>query len=583
DAGRPEVQVPDNGIPAEGCEAIRPEMVTLVALSEEELRRIEAAVPRGGANIQDIYPLAPLQEGILFHHLMQAQGDVYVYPLLMSFDSRDRLKRFIESFNQVIARHDILRTAIVWEGLREPVQVVCREARLTLQWLEGDAASAGASVAERLNAHVDPTGYRIDVRRAPMIDAVAAHDAAQQRWLLQLPSHHLISDHTTLELLMDEITSIQQNPDVALPAPVPFRRFVAHARLGVEQAEHEAFFTRMLGDVAQPTMPFGLTDVQCDGSDVDDAQLPIDATLASRLRQQAQRHGVSPATLFHLAWALVLAKATGQDDLVFGTVLFGRMQAGDGAARAMGLCMNMLPVRIKLGALGVAQCVQETHAALAQLMHHEHASLSLAQRCSALPKGAPLFSSLLNYRHSPRRSPESASAWDGIEFVSGQERSNYPVGVSVSDFGDGFALTAQVSRSVGAARVCEHMRAAVAELVEALAVQPQRPALELGERTGSQAGPAAAMLPQAVAAGRKAYEAPRGESEQALAALWVRLLGVRRVGRHDSFFQLGGDSLLSLKLLLGLREQVPGGGPLGLADVMKADSLADLAARCGHS
>ncbi|WP_194274092.1 non-ribosomal peptide synthetase [Variovorax paradoxus] len=576
DTGRPEVQVPDNGIPAQGCEAIRPEMVTLVDLSEAELRRIEAAVPRGAANIQDIYPLAPLQEGILFHHLMQAQGDVYVYPLLMSFDSRDRLERFIESFNQVIARHDILRTAIVWEGLREPVQVVCREARLTLQWLEGDAASAGASAAERLNAHVDPVGYRIDVRRAPMIDAVAAHDAAQQRWLLQLPSHHLISDHTTLELLMDEITSVQQDPAIALPPPVPFRRFVAHARLGVAQAEHEAFFTRMLGDVTQPTTPFGLTDVQCDGSGVDDAQLPIDAALASQLRLQAQRHGVSPATLFHLAWALVLARATGQDDVVFGTVLFGRMQAGEDAGRALGLCMNMLPLRIQLGALGVAQCVQETHAALAQLMHHEHASLSLAQRCSGLPKGAPLFSSLLNYRHSPRRAPEADAAWNGIEFVSGQERSNYPLGVSVSDFGDGFALTAQVSRAVGAARVCELMRSAVAEVVNALALQLQRPARELAAQLALQPEPAA-VVPPLVASGRAAHEAPQGASEHALAALWTELLGVRRVGRHDNFFQLGGDSLLSLKLLLGLRAQVPGGRRLVLADVMKAESLADLA------
>ncbi|KQX86747.1 hypothetical protein ASD34_10375 [Variovorax sp. Root473] len=495
----------------------------------------------------------------------------------MSFDSRDRLERFVESFNRVIARHDILRTAIVWEGLREPVQVVCREAQLTLQWLDGDAASASASVADRLNAHVDPTGYRIDVRRAPMIDAVAAHDAAQQRWLLQLPSHHLISDHTTLELLMDEITAVQKGPDVALRPPVPFRRFVAHARLGVAQAEHEAFFTRMLGDVSQPTTPFGLTDVQCDGSDVDDAQLPIDAALASQLRLQAQRHGVSPATLFHLAWAMVLAKATGQDDVVFGTVLFGRMQAGEDAERALGLCMNMLPLRIRLGTLGVAQCVQETHAALAQLMQHEHASLSLAQRCSALPQGAPLFSSLLNYRHSPRRAPEANAAWNGIEFVSGQERSNYPLGLSVSDFGDGFALSVQVSGSVGAARVCEHMWASVANVANALARQPQRPARELAAQLALQQEPVA-VVPRLASSGRVAHEAPQGVLEHALAALWTELLGVRRVSRHDNFFQLGGDSLLSLKLLLGLRALVPGGRRLVLADVMKAESLADLAA-----
>ncbi|QNK68494.1 non-ribosomal peptide synthetase [Variovorax sp. PAMC26660] len=575
DTGRPQVQVPPNGIPA-GCEAIRAEMVTLVSLDEREIGRIEAAVPGGAANIQDIYPLAPLQEGILFHHLLQTRGDVYVYPLLMSFDSRERLAHFIESFNQVIARHDILRTAIAWEGLSEPVQVVWREARLQLQWLEEDATSAGMDVAERLNARVDPIGYRIDVRRAPMVEAVAAHDAAQKRWLLQLPCHHLISDHTTLELLMDEITSIQQKPQIELPPPVPFRDFVARARLGLSPAEHEDFFKQMLGDVTEPTTPFGLTDVRRDGSDVDDARLALDATLASHLRRQAQRHGVSPATLFHLAWALVLARATGKDDLVFGTVLFGRMQGGEGAERAMGLCMNMLPLRIRLGALSVEQCVRETHAALTQLMHHEHASLSLAQRCSGLPKGAPLFSSLLNYRHSPKRASMGDSDWEGIEFLAGQERSNYPLGLSVSDLGDGFALTAQVSKSVGAARVCEYMQAAVAEVVDALVNRPGQPAREIDVMAGLQVRSAAALPPVA----HKTHEAPKDDAERTLAAIWAQLLGLRRIGRHDNFFQLGGDSLLSLKMMLSLREQLPGSRRLSLADVMQAGTLEALAARC---
>ncbi|MDN6887916.1 condensation domain-containing protein, partial [Variovorax sp. CAN2819] len=578
DQGRAQVQVPPNGIPP-GCEAISAQMVTLVALDEQEIRRIEAAVPGGAANIQDIYPLAPLQEGILFHHLLQTRGDVYVYPLLLSFDSRDRLERFIESFDRVIARHDILRTAIAWEGLREPVQVVWREARLQLQWLEEDEASAGMDVAERLNARVDPIGYRIDVRRAPMVEAVAAHDAANRRWLLQLPCHHLISDHTTLELLMDEIASIQQNPEIKLPSPVPFRDFVARARLGLSTDEHEAFFSRMLGDVTEPTTPFGLTDVRGDGSGIDDARLALDPALASQLRRQAQHHGVSPATLFHLAWALVLSRATGKDDVVFGTVLFGRMQGGEGAERAMGLCMNMLPLRIRLGALSIEQCVREMHAALTQLMHHEHASLTLAQRCSGLPKGAPLFSSLLNYRHSPRRASAGGSDWEGIEFLAGQERSNYPLGLSVSDLGDGFALTAQVSSSVGATRVCEYMRAAVAEVVDALVHRPGQLALEIDVMAGLRVRSPAA-LPPAAPAGRRAHEAPRDDAERTLAAIWAQLLGVRRVGRHDNFFQLGGDSLLSLRMMLALRQQRPGSRRLALSDVMLADTLKELAALC---
>ncbi|GAB3396111.1 hypothetical protein GCM10027514_44320 [Azotobacter armeniacus] len=482
---RREVVVPPNGIPA-GCEAIRPEMLTLIELSAEQIGRIEAAVPGGAANIQDIYPLAPLQEGILFHHLLQSRGDAYVTPHLLSFDSEERLRRFIDSFDQVIARHDILRTAVLWEGLKEPVQVVHRQAPLPLEWLEEDGESVAESAADRLNAHVHPSHYRIDVRQAPMIRAAAMHDAAQGRWLLQLPSHHLVLDHTTLELIVEEIALIQQGRQDELPEPVPFRRFVAQARLGVSPAEHEAFFSKLLGDVEEPTAPFGLLDVQGDGTAVEEVRLPLAAELAMDVRRQAQRHGVTAATLFHLAWALVLARTTGKDDVVFGTVLFGRMQGGEGAERALGLFINTLPIRIRLGARNVEQCLRETHATLTGLLHHEHASLSLAQRCSAVPGGTPLFSALLNYRYSPRAEEEGAHVWEGMEALGGEERTNYPLGISVDDLGEGFELVAQVTRSVGAQRLCDYMRAAIEGLVEALAGRPGQLACELQVMSGQE-------------------------------------------------------------------------------------------------
>ena len=464
------VAVPTNLIPL-NCQAISPEMVTLVELDAEQIACIEAMVPGGASNIQDIYPLAPLQEGILFHHMLEQQGDAYVTPCLLSFDSRERLERFIASFNQVIARHDILRTAVLWEGLKEPVQVVLREAPLQIDWYE---ARGSDGVAEQLNAQVDPRHHRIDVRRAPMVRAVAAQDTAQGRWLLQLPSHHLVLDHTTLELIVEEIALIQQGRETELAEPVPFRRFVAQARLGVSPAEHEAFFKKMLSDVDEPTAPFGLLDVQGDGSQVEEVTLALDASLSARIRQQAKRHGVSAASVFHLAWALVLARTSGKNDVVFGTVLFGRMQGGEGAERALGMFINTLPIRVKLVAKSVLQALRETHASLTDLLHHEHASLSLAQRCSGLPGGTPLFSALLNYRHSLHEDTGPiAGVWEGMETLGGEERTNYPVDMSVDDLGRGFELVGQVKRPVGARRFCEYLQAAVAGIVDALAETPQ--------------------------------------------------------------------------------------------------------------
>ncbi|MTD22525.1 non-ribosomal peptide synthetase, partial [Pseudomonas sp. CCM 7891] len=466
-----EVEIPPNDIPV-GSTQITPSMLSLLSLDQPAIDRIVATVPGGAANVQDIYPLAPLQEGILYHHLTAEQGDPYVLQALFGISSRAHLDEFAQALQSVIERHDILRTSVVWEGLDEAVQVVWREARLALTEISIDPAQGEAT--QQLHERFDPRKYRLDVSQAPLLRLAFAEDIANQRWIAMLLFHHIAIDHAALEVVQQEVQAYVFGQADQLGETLPYRNYVAQARLGVSREQHEVFFRDMLGEVDEPTLPFGLQDVRGDGQDIEEAMQAVDIDLSRRLRTQARLLGVSAASLHHLAWAQVLGRISGRENVVFGTVMLGRMQGGKGVHRALGIFINTLPFRVDMRGQDVRAGVKTTHARLTALLGHEHASLALAQRCSGVPAPTPLFSALLNYRHSTAQavSGQSVQLWEGIDVLSGEERTNYPLILSLDDLGEGFSLSVQSAPGIGAQRICDYMCRALETLVEALEQTP---------------------------------------------------------------------------------------------------------------
>ncbi len=442
-----EVQVPANRIPAD-CRHITSDLLALAELDQTSVDGIVAAIPGGAANVQEIYPLAPLQEGLLYHHLTD-EHDPYQQQALFSFERREQLDAFAQALQQVIDRHDILRTSLAWEALEQPMQVVWRAARLRVEpWREGDRP--------------------LDLRQAPLMALDYAE--APAGWVARLRFHHLVNDATSTTILMQELRAHLLGQQAQLPTPVPYRTVVAQSRSPARQAAHEAFFRELLGDVDEPTLAFGLQERQANRSDTEEAQRALSDDLNLRLRAQARSLGVSAASLFHLAWAQVLSRVAGRDDGVFGTVLLGRLQAGEGADRALGMFINTLPLRLHLAGQNVADALRDTHRQLSALLAHEQASLALAQRCSS---ATPLFNSLLNYRHTDAE--RDLVLVPGIALVSAEDILSYPLMLSVDDTASGFHLKAKAPRKVGAERILDYLETTLINLADALENTPQAP------------------------------------------------------------------------------------------------------------
>jgi amino acid adenylation domain-containing protein len=548
---------------APGSRAITPQMLTLASLTQSEIDRVVRTVPGGAENVQDIYPLAPLQEGILFHHILDPGHDPYLLHMLLAVPSRARLDAVLAALQAVVDRHDILRTAVVWDGLARPVQVVWRKVRLPVHTVALQAqADAEAQMRQRMAGPPEP----MVLERAPLLQVEIAADDTSGRWLMLVRLHHLVSDNVSQVIVLSEIMALLENRG-DLPPAAPYREFVARSLADAGGAGAEAFFRSRLGAIDSPVLMFGIERMHGDGLRVREGRRVVDADLAARLRRQARQQGIGAAVLFHAAWALVVARCSAGADAVFGTVLSGRMRAAEDGRRMVGTFINTLPLRLRLEGHSAVQLVQQVRHELAELLRHETAPLTLAQRCSAVPGAAPLFNAIFNYRHSTLEGRGTFELGQGLSLLDSSERTNYPVTLCVDEEAEAFVLRAQVDTQVGPERLLDSLHTALAALATALDSDPQRDALDLEvlpavelQALRDLAGTGRAMAARPDVQLHRLFEAQAARRPDAVAvccgarALTYGELNARanRLARHLRASGAGPDKLVALYLERGI-------------------------------
>ncbi len=452
---------------------------TPIVLDQQQLQSVLRTVPGGAENLEDAYPLSPLHEGMLFEHVLNEQHDTYLLSALLELQSRAHVGLLVDALNQVIGRHDVLRSAVVWEKLPQPVQVVYRHASLPV---EEAAVDPGLDSLRQLQERMSCGRGGLDLSKAPLMWLQVAPDSDGKRWYALLQIHHIVCDHQGLDCVIAEAMHLLAGK-ADLPPAVGYRSYVEWASEHAQAPGAEAYFRQKLTGMEGTTQPFGLADVRGDGSRIEEVREVIAPPLSQRIRAQAKRRGVSVARLFHAAWALVVSRTSCSDEVVFGTVLSVAYRRRARSQPMVGMFVNTLPIRLRLADLTVTQLVEHVDRELAELLRYDQAPLALARSADAKSGAAPVFTSVLNYRHSVGHSvvdPGSASgAAPGVRVIAYQGARSYPLGLGVDNLGESFILFAQARRPVAAERVLKYALTAIESLVDALEHAPQTPVREL--------------------------------------------------------------------------------------------------------
>jgi acyl carrier protein len=478
----------------------------------------------------------------------------------------------------------VLRSSFRWEGLFQPVQIVHNNVTLSLSVLSAPEPCKSGQALAWLSEQTDPGGQRLDLTVAPLMTAYAVEDPVTGEWLLALLHHHIISDHHTLKLVLGDVAHQLKNSGVHGDAGehgLPYRYYVAQA-LGRSQVEDEAYFKAQLSHIDTPTAPFGVYRVPVSSVAPLEQRYVVDGDIAHRLRVSTRRLGVSPAVFFHWAWAKVLGLVCGLDEVVFGTVLSGR-QNTPGAERMLGVFINTLPLRIPLVDFSLAGVSADNHTLesalkttflqLTGLLDHEMAPLALAQRCSGVHPSTPLFTSLLNYRHTQDESLVYENGlpqlkWEGINVIRDDERTHYPVTLSINDVGDSFVLTLQTVEGIDGPLLMRCIQQAIWRLVDALYQSPAQSSVAIDiisdadkKRLFQQAeADARNTLKQNIVDldlrhGDEGSQRLPDALEQALAEIWTELLAASGISSRSNFFDLGGHSLNMMQLSSRIRNK----------------------------
>ncbi|MBV9110805.1 MAG: amino acid adenylation domain-containing protein, partial [Gemmatimonadetes bacterium] len=447
-------------------------------------------------NVEDLYPLSPLQQGMLFHTLYSPGSGAYLEQMTMRLAGTVDADAFRRAWQTVVDRHPILRTGFVWDGVPQPLQVVFRQ--VELPFIDGDwRALAVDEQARRFSAELDAErAAGFDLARAPLV-RVRLFRTGEREYRFALTIHHMLIDGWSLPILLGEFAALYDGflhgTHPPLPNRRPFRDYVGWLRQQ-DAGAAEAYWRARLGGFTAPTpLPLDRAPARA-GAPAESyaqARVVLAPALVAALEGAARQMRATPSGVLQCAWAVVLAAYAGTRDVVFGATVSGRPPELPGVEEMVGMFINTVPVRIHVPRGGtVAEWVQAAHQEQGEARLYEHAPLAEVRGWSGVPAERPLFETLLVYENYPLDALRNAEAFDaaqtepdddGFEVVEAHspERTNYPLSLVSAPEAGAFRIGATYDPGRLDDASVRALLDGLVRVVTQIAEDPSRPVTEL--------------------------------------------------------------------------------------------------------
>ncbi|MEU1126900.1 amino acid adenylation domain-containing protein [Streptomyces sp. NPDC005899] len=552
----------------------------LVTVDERDLR----AWRRRHPGLTDVWPLTPMQSGMLFASLLDDTGpDTYHVQTLYHLSGDVDAAALRAAATALLGRHPALRVAFVRAGTDELVQIVVDG--LVLPWRELDLG--GLPEAEQEAAFgrflAEDRTDRFDLAVPPLLRTALVRFGVD-RAVLVLSVHHALLDGWSEQVIGQELLRLcATGGDAPAPAADGFRAFLRWLSRQDAEASARAWAAELEG-VGTPTLMAPAAPAHAQAGGIGEVVIPLTPGERQAMAEVAGR-GVTVNTLVQGAWAVLLSAFTGRRDVVFGATVSGRPGALAEVESTVGLFINTVPVRVDCAPDGsVDALLSDLREHQTELMDHHHRGLSDIHRDAG---AEVLFDTLLVFQSYPADragSGTTAAAGFGITRVESLGGVDYPLALFV----ERDRMTLQYHRNRFGRRAAEVIADRFRAVVARMAATPDASVggvagvTEADRRLVAADGAGAAAPSDAPKRGA-AYRAGRNPLEVELCGLFAEILGAERVGIDDRFFDLGGNSLMAGRLVSRMRRQL--GLTVSMRMIFQYPTVAELSehARAGKA